>query len=241
MEEEINLIDYLKMIIKKWKVILAIFLIALIVGAVFSFTTPKIFQAQAVIKVGKWVAIEQGALENVSETIQVLKGNFPGVEISNPAITSYLVTIKASAQTSEQALDAVNLAVDSMLARHQKDYQEAKLSLENEIAEVEKEINELQEKIRKEENTFNQARAQMVQGYFSRLTVVEGKLRPLKEISLLYRQTQLRVSPTLPQNPVKPNIKLNLLVVAVVGIFIGIFIALSWGWWEKEKNKMKLT
>jgi len=293
MEEEIDLMDYIKVIIKRWKMILCIFLIIIFIGASVSFTMPKTFQAQAVVKIGN---AESKVLENITETIEILKGKFPGVTLSNPSGTS-LINIKALGETPQGALDGVNNTVDVLLSQHQKIYNEAKLLLEEGIINIQKditnteqkivwtetkieevdldiqkqeaEIKEIEIKIQKEEATSSQARALIIQGYLSRLTVEENRketFRNKKEQLMVDKQeldeskqtleeklkakelakelnfepTQVEISAVLPQNPIEPNIKLNILVAAVLGLFVGVLLAFGLEWWEKE-NKIKLA
>jgi len=278
MEEEIDLMDYIKVIIKRWKIILCIFLIIIFIGAGVSFTLPKTFESQAVVKIGN---AKGKVLESITETIEILKGKFPGVALSNPKGTS-LLNIKALGTTSQQALDRANNTVDFLLSRHEKIYNEAKLSLEEEIANTpkrleeikseitemesniqkqESEIGEIEAKIQKEEATENQARALVIQGYLSRLTAEKNRKETLaaqkqqliedernskeelKTKQLLeesnFEPTQVEISATLPQNPIKPNIKLNLLVAAVLGLFVGVLLAFGLEWWKSENKTVE--
>ncbi len=251
MEEEIDLIDYIKVIIKRWKLILAIFLIAVFVGAGVSFTMPKTFQAQAVIKIGQ---VQGKILETISETIEILKSKSGGnITFSNPAGTS-LINIKALGKTPQGALDGINNTVDFLLSRHQEVYNEAKLSLEEGITDLQKqlepmqlEIEDLEKKIKLEEKTYSEARARILQSYMLNLEQAKSRKRLLEKeiivkkrsVDTNFESTQLEVSPTLSQNPIKPNIKLNLLVAAVLGIFIGVLVAFAREWWEKENKTIK--
>lgn len=289
MEEEIDLIDYIKVIIKRWKLILAIFLVAIFVSTGVSFILPKTYQTQAVVKIGK---VEGAVLENIIETIEILKENYPGVTLSNPSGTN-LLRIKAQGETSQQTLNKANDTIDFLLTQYQEIYEKAKLLLEEEIINIQKdvtnieqklegvetkikevdldiqkqeaEIKGIEEKIKKEEATENQARALVIQGYLLRFTAeknrkesfenkketlaaekqqliederkLEDELKtkqPLEESN--FEPSRVEISPVLPQNPIKPNIKLNLLVAAVLGIFIGVLVAFGKEWWEKETN-----
>lgn len=249
MEEEIDLIDYIKVIIKRWKLILTIFLVAVFVSAGLSFTMPKTYQAEALVKTGK---AEGKVLENTTETVELFKESFPEVTLSIPKSTN-LLKIKALGETPQKALNRVNNTVDALLARHQEIYNKAKLSLEENIADIKNglaetkvDIENLEKKIKAEEETYSEARARILQSYILILEQAKTRKRGLekelkekgREMDTNFEPTQLEFSPTLPENPIKPKIKLNILVAGVLGLFIGVLAAFGKQWWAKETNQI---
>jgi capsular polysaccharide biosynthesis protein len=49
------------------------------------------------------------------------------------------------------------------------------------------------------------------------------------------KPTQVIKSPTVSEKPIKPNKKLNIVIAAVLGLFVGVFLAFFQEWWEKSK------
>ena len=54
-EDEINLMDYVKIILKRKWLIFSIFLLAVIVAGIFSFISPKIYEIDTIFEIGKKV------------------------------------------------------------------------------------------------------------------------------------------------------------------------------------------
>ena len=48
------------------------------------------------------------------------------------------------------------------------------------------------------------------------------------------KPTQAIKSPTVSESPIKPNKKLNIVIAAVLGLFVGVFLAFFQEWWEKS-------
>ena len=49
------------------------------------------------------------------------------------------------------------------------------------------------------------------------------------------KPTKIVKSPTVSGSPIKPRIKLNIVIAAVLGLFVGVFLAFFQEWWEKSK------
>ena len=53
------------------------------------------------------------------------------------------------------------------------------------------------------------------------------------------KPTQIIKSPTISEEPVKPKPLLNIVIAAVLGLFVGVFLAFFKEWWEKNKTKLR--
>jgi len=49
------------------------------------------------------------------------------------------------------------------------------------------------------------------------------------------KPTKLAKSPTVSEEPIKPRPLLNIVIAAILGLFIGVFLAFFKEWWEKAK------
>jgi len=49
------------------------------------------------------------------------------------------------------------------------------------------------------------------------------------------KPTQVVKSPTVSASPIKPRPLLNIVIAAILGLFIGVFLAFFQEWWEKNK------
>jgi len=48
--------------------------------------------------------------------------------------------------------------------------------------------------------------------------------------------TQINTYPVIPQSPLSPSLKVNLIIALILGLFIGILISFIMEWWKKNKR-----
>lgn len=140
-EQEVNLRDYMRVIRKRKRVILLVFVVAVLISAVVSFLLPPVYQAKSTIKIGQIIDIstlEKEPIESaiaasqflqgpeiLAGAIQDLKLPFTLKQMEKRVLveplrgTEDLVEVKAEAKTSHQALIVANYLVDRLLERHQ--------------------------------------------------------------------------------------------------------------------------
>ena len=152
-EEEIDLMDYVKVILKRKVFILALFLIAIIVAGIFSFLSPKIYKIDTVLEVGR---IDSEALEDPVQLAEKLKAgsykilameeldiqekDYPKVAETNPKGTNLIVReIESSdTQTAKLILEKVN---ELILEEHQR-----RIKIKTDL--IEQNIKTIEEKIK---------------------------------------------------------------------------------------------
>ena len=77
-EDEIDLMDYVKVIIKRKRLILTIFLGSAIVAGVFSFMMAKVYKIDTSLEVGR---IDSSMIEEPGQVIEKIKGDVYGIFI----------------------------------------------------------------------------------------------------------------------------------------------------------------
>jgi uncharacterized protein involved in exopolysaccharide biosynthesis len=102
MEEEINLLDYYKVIKKRWKIIFYIFIISVISTIVVSFKLPKIYQAKSVIFV-------QGGTGGISSLVANLPIPVDISGITGGGSSDYLVALLKSENLREKIIKKIKL------------------------------------------------------------------------------------------------------------------------------------
>ena len=166
-EEEINLREYINVLIKRKGVIILIFLFAVIAAALVSyFTLSPVYQSSAVFSVAK---IDGRPLINITEALEIMKSNVVLDEVINrmglketaKQLSSQINTeslggtnfIKVSVEhdTPEKAKSLVENIIEVFIKQNQAEYQEqVKLIedrlkvLEEQVAEFEKNIQEIE-------------------------------------------------------------------------------------------------
>lgn len=161
---------------------------------------------------------------------------------------SGLLEIKGRRKTPEEAMKLVNGVTTVLLKRHDQIFERAKVILEEYLAsgkkrlvEIEKEIDILQKKIDELEVTNSAAKAMVARGYMEslersrdRYEQLQVELREKKmEESYDTVSTQLVIPPRVPEYPIAPKKKQNVLIAGILGLFIGFISAAVIEYFEK--------
>ncbi len=191
-EKEVDLRDYLRMIKKRWKIILIIFLVSTITGGVVSFLLPRTYESTAMVRIGR---ARDRLLEDPSTVIEIFKTkailekvaeelDIPPQGKESQGLASKikmkeksgLLEIRGRGETSEEALKLVNGVTAVLLNRHEQIFERARLILEEYLAsakqrllEIKKEIEMLRRKIEELETTDSEAKAMVARGYMESL------------------------------------------------------------------------
>ena len=105
-EDEINLLDYWRIVMKRWKIIAGIFVISVVTAAIISLLMTPIYQAKATLMpVESSGGRLSGALQNLS-SLPFVGGMVPGI---GGASASKLVTVLNSRTLAEDVIHALNL------------------------------------------------------------------------------------------------------------------------------------
>jgi len=173
-EEKIDLRDYINILLKRKSIIILIFLIAIIAGAMvnyFAISPSPIYQSSIVFGVAQ---IDNRAVINITESLEIIKSsilldeviNRMGLKETAKQLSSQITTeslggtnfIKVSVEhdTPEKAKNLVENIIEVFIKQNQVEYQgqvkfiEDRLKiLEEQIAEFEKNIQEIEKSKKK--------------------------------------------------------------------------------------------
>ncbi len=193
-EKEVDLRDYLRMIKKRWKIILIIFLFSTITSGVVSFILPRTYESIAMVRIGRLRdnLLEEPAtiieifktkvmLEKVTEEIDISLGREKSQGLASKIKIktkgkSGLLEIKGRWETPQEAMRLVNGVTVVLMQRHERIFEQGKLILEEYLAsgkqrlvKMEKEIDMLQKKIEELGATDSDAKAMVTRGYMESL------------------------------------------------------------------------
>jgi len=161
---------------------------------------------------------------------------------------SELLEIKGRGETPEEAMRLVNGVIAVLLQRHEQIFERAKVILEEYLAsgkerlkEMEKEIDMLQKKIEEVGVVNSEAEATVARGYMEslersrdRYELLQVELREKKmEESYGTVSTELIIPPAIPEKPIGPKKKLNVLIAGILGLFVGFVSAAIVEYFEK--------
>jgi len=251
--DEINLMDYVKVILKRKRLILVIFLIAVVAAGVFSYFSPKVYKADAFLEIGK---VGEKVLEEPGQIVEKISsgiyGFFPGIKAKNPANTN-LIIIEINSSNPQEAKDILEKINNLILEDHQKKIKGKKELLENDIEGTKRKISYLEEERKNLEAQvkilgITPLEKQSPNSQFAFFSIKERLEAKKEEIENLHLQinslekslediqpTEIVKSPTISERPIKPEPILNISIAGILGIFLGIFLAFFKEWQEKNK------
>jgi len=225
--DEINLIDYLKIIIKNKRIILIFILIGIILACGITLFLSKTCKAETILEIGKY-GQRLDSLFDPLEIISAAKftekinsglyGNYPDLKAAALKNTN-LIIITVSSNNTKKAEDSLKSINRLILEEHDKKLEKRKENLEKAIEELENKIKSLTWKNQETE---------------------------IFELEIYHLRNQIEdAQPTLAiRKPTivfgrESNLALNLIFGAVLGAFVGIFFILFREWWGKNKEKIK--
>jgi len=151
-EDEIDLMDYVKVIIKRKKLISAIFLAAIIAAGTFSFLSAKVYKIDTVLEIGKF---DEAKIEDSGQLVEKLKSgsyqiivrknlgipekDYPEVKITNPAGTGLIIREIQSAEI-EKAKLVLEEGNKLILEDHQKEIEKKIILINQNIKTTETQI-----------------------------------------------------------------------------------------------------
>lgn len=201
-KNEVDLIDYFKVIWKRKMMIISIVIIATITSAIVSLLLPKIYEAAGIVKVGKYIVsfpylkekftIEE-PIENINQTCKILdrvlkdkvrrelkisKKKLKDKDIIITGIEgTNLIEINARAKTPKLAKEIVDTAVNLLLKYHQ-------------------------DIIKKKEDILKN-----------------------KGVLIVIEFSEVATPAIEPEFPIRPKIALNILLAGILSLIAGIMVA----------------
>jgi capsular polysaccharide biosynthesis protein len=231
-EEEIDLREYINVLLKRKGVIILIFLIAVITATLVSyFVISPVYQSSLIFSVAQ---IDNRPTVNITESLEIIK------------------RVSVMADSPERAKNIVEKVVEIFIEQNQDIYQgkiklikDSLKILKEQVDEFEVNIQEIEETKKKIATSVELSEAER---QFQTSLLLSSSVTERELYNNLTNQTNsLKASlescedfkvinyAQLPAVPVKPNKKLNILIAGVLGLFVGIFAAFFLEFWQKGK------
>jgi uncharacterized protein involved in exopolysaccharide biosynthesis len=263
--DEINLMDYIKVILRRKWLILSVFVLAIIAAGIFSFVSPKIYRAETILEIGHTRGAKIEALAQIVEKLELgvyrelieARLDIPKnlkIESENPRGANFLI-IKAESAEPKLAKTVLEEINNLISVEHQE-----KIKVEKEL--LEKDIERLKTKIASSEEEKKNIEAQieilekipfeeqtLISQFvlFSTKERLEAKKQGIENVYLQIsdfkrslediRPTKVVKSPTISEEPIKPRLALNMSIAGILGIFFGTFLAFLQEFLQKNKTK----
>lgn len=211
-EEKINLIDYIRVIIKRKKLILCFLLAGLAIGGSIVFLLPKTYKAEVYLKVGS----EESPSNLAMKVNAGFFGSCPGIKATS--LKTGFVKIEASSENPDKAKKNLENISKLILERENQKIKAKKKYLENSIEKLNKKIEFLL--YRKNE-----------------VAPLELKVFNIQEQIDNIQPTKIVKEPVVVSKK-EANLIFNLLSGGLLGIFLGMFLSFIKEWWEKNKKEL---
>ena len=231
-DDEINLIDYIKVVIKRKWLILGITLTAVLIAGIASMVSPKNYEVSTTLQIGNTTDI----LESTSHVAEKIKSNayknlleeklnienLPEIKTETPQNTNFVSIIieTDNPEQAKQILDEINSLV---LLEHQEIFNKRESQIKENIKEIQDELTLLETK----------------KEYSEGIAELRIKLSDLKATLNVFQPTKVIKAPIVPKNPSGSNLILNIVIAIVLGLFIGVLVAFIKEWWENAKKELK--
>ena len=230
-EDEINIRDYVEVIIKRKQLVLALFLVAVIGAGVYSFfIAKKNYKVETVLEIGT-IGDSAKTIENIPQILTKIKNSFygyySGMEIFNPKDTN-IVEIKIISKNPDKAKEALKNINKEILSDHNKKIDFHKKLLEKQKEEIDRNIKDLKKDI--SSLIFKNQQIVLLQ---LRVYQLQEKKDDLERKIESFRPTKIIKEPTISPKPLKPRPAFNIIIAGALGAFLGIIFVFLDEWWKK--------
>jgi len=270
-EEEINLIDYIRVVFKRKKTILVCALIAVCVAFLFYFFSTSVYEIDTILEIGH---MENFVPEEPIQVVEKIQNNtyneiikeklnrentLKGIEASTPEKTRLVkITVKTTNPTQGKlALDTLNQII---LKEHQEKFNtqksiilDSKKRMESKIENLENEKKILEEKVKYFSNLFA-AEPSITNQFFlmGSREELEAKKTDIDnayvELNNFLRQIENYDATKVIKEPVAPSVKSSIdikaiIIYIIIALVVGIFIGILVCFFQEfwDKNKKQLT
>lgn len=247
MSEETSIFDYLKVIIKRKKTVLAVIFFSVIFTFIFTVLAPPIFKGKMLVEIGE---IDGIPLEEASVSVARINEIYLSAEAEEVEGYVALKIKKENSGKDDVKSDLQNIF--DHLYEHHNTILERRKQEKEEIIDVEKEFlasmkNEL-EHLENEVKVYKQVISSSYEPatiflLFNAQKEYESKKRVTLEKELQVKSMEREIERVKETSIVYLNmeqngkrISVNLILSAILGVFAGCFLVIMKEWWKNEQE-----
>ena len=259
-DDEINLMDYIKVIIKRKITIIGVLIICVVATTIISFRMPKVYQVNSTVRIGtiggSLFSVEeirekaknrnllQSVISEIDKNITV-ESFKKAIKIENIKGTSFL-RLQMESTEPDVVVNVLN-KIESKLVLEGNEIYEKNMTLINERIQelrlrkenVSKQIEMLNQKISNNKTGSNYP---LIQNTLTNYETIYSELSEtgylLKKDLLAAKNFKIIELPAKSINPIKPNKRQMVTISAILGLMLGIFIAFFVEFWQKSKTEL---
>ena len=222
---EIDLLDFVRVVKKRKKLIFSLFFIGLALGIIWYFWAPSSYQGTIIFKVGE--------LENAKEITEGFKkgvyGNYPKLEVINPSGTGFIEVNIATGERGRTNRFLEEIKTNILLIHNQK--------AKEKIEVTNKEISFFKDKIDEFEKNISYFSAREEQAVTLKLEIyrMERLVNDLEKEKNNISMTEAIKGPEIIEK--RPGY-LSVFFAAVLGFLIGLILASFTEWLGKIRGRI---
>lgn len=273
--EEAELVDYVKVIKKRSRLVSEIFLATVVIAVIVSLILPKVYKIDAVIEIGVFNRTQAGDglkfIEKPSDILNKIRSDayglkirdnlkipekdYPKLRIEDPKDTD-LIVISTTSARADQARNVLKSIGSQIVFEHQRIVENKTILINENMKRIEEKIKNAEEEGKNLEAKVDSLQKTLVYqqdpGTQYALFDAKEKLAAKKnETENLYMEvnllkislddivpTKMLKEPTVSEKLVSLSMELNVGIAALLGLFIGIFVAFGKEWWDKNGERM---
>jgi uncharacterized protein involved in exopolysaccharide biosynthesis len=223
--KEIDLLDFIRVVKKRKKLIFSLSLIGLVLGVIWYFWAPSSYQGTIIFKVG--------GLENTKEIIEGFKkdiyGNYPKLEVINPSGTG-LIEVNITTEERGRTNTFLERIETDILSIHNQKANEKIEAINKEISFFEGKIGEFEENL-----SYFSAREEQATTLKLEIYRMEKLINDLEKEKNNILMTEVIKGPEVTEK--RPGY-LSVFFALLLGFFVGLILAPFTEWLRKIRERI---
>ena len=231
--DEIDLRQLADALMKRKKTIIFFTVAAAVIAFGASLAMPKVYRAQMALQIG---SIDDKPIEPVAQVKDKLDKNIysEGAPITAKTANvagSNIITLVVDSSDRQGAVESLDKIGQAVVASHSKITAAKRQSIDDSIASLNENIKKI------EADPKYMLASDCSSERYTAVSDMQGRVIDLQAAKLQITDTVVVAAPSVSDTPIKPNIKLNTIMAAILGLFFGIFAALVGDWWKESGKK----
>lgn len=231
--DEIDLRQLADALMKRKKTVIFFTVAAAVIVFGANLAMPKVYRAQMAFQVG---SIDDKPVEPVAQVKDKLDKNIysdgaPLAAKTANVAGSNIITLAIDSSDRQGAVESLGRIGQAVVSGHSKITAAKRQSIDDSIASLNGNIKKI------EADPKYMLASDCSSEKYTAVSDMQGKVIDLQAAKSQIADTAVVAGPSVGDNPIKPNIKLNTIMAAILGLFFGIFASLVGDWWKESSKK----
>lgn len=267
MQEEVSLIDYIRVLVERKWTIIGIFIIMIALAIGVSVYSPKEYKGEMALEIGE---IEEDLIEEPQQLKSKIESgyydslitansdikNVPSFQVSNPNKTSVVSVLAKSTdrENLEKGLKGLATIVEKQHKDKFEDQREilvdTKERINNKIENLKEEKKVVEDKIEQLRNSQSKEQSSEKEYLLTEAKKeLESKKRVIEEQHLELNEIKKELEKAHPTTVLNDSssasvtrvgLVVNVVIGGIIGLFLGVLVAFFRDFWEKNKDELNI-